>query len=55
MLYLTDQIVSPINPIGKSQKESIYYFKGEIKNGKFIKGVSYQLDKTIFEGKFLNN
>ncbi|CAD8106902.1 unnamed protein product [Paramecium primaurelia] len=55
LLYLTDQIVSPINQIGKSQKESIYYFKGEIKNGQFIKGVSYQLDKTIFEGQFLNN
>lgn len=28
MLYLTKDIVSPINPIGKIKKETIYYFKG---------------------------
>lgn len=41
MLYLNDEIVSPINPIGKPKKESIYYFKGKIEKGELIKGLSY--------------
>lgn len=32
MLYLTDEIVSPIIPIGNLKKEIIYYFKGEVEN-----------------------
>lgn len=32
MLYLTNSIVSPINPIGKPKKETIYYFKGQVED-----------------------
>ncbi|CAD8152586.1 unnamed protein product [Paramecium octaurelia] len=55
MLYLTDNVVAPINPIGKSPKESIYIFNGEIENGNLKKGFSYQLDNTVFKGEYLNN
>ncbi|CAK66243.1 unnamed protein product (macronuclear) [Paramecium tetraurelia] len=55
LLYLNEEIVSPINPIGKLKKETIYYFKGQIEEGQFKQGISYQLDNTIFEGEFKNN